>query len=198
MPKGKKEKRASQQTVVTGIGAFMNVFSAKPFSEGDDPKYSVAILIPKKDPQVKQLAKIIQDLAIEAFGASASKQLASKDLWNPLQDGDKKKDQYQGYGGHYYLNASNLRRPGVVDFDLQPITDPDECYAGCTIQVSVNFFTYHTGSPGVGVGLNNVRVIKKGDHLDGRVAAGDEQWPEAKREEGGEEAKAEEEAEDLF
>ena len=125
---------------------------------------------------MKELRKLIESIAGEAFGPGWKKMQAAGKFWDPLQDGDEK--EKEGYAGHYYINASNERKPGLVDINRAPIEDPEQAYSGCLIQANVNLFSYtYLGKSGIGAGLNSVRVIKKGTPLDGRTDPTQEAWP---------------------
>jgi len=166
--------------VVTGKVRFsyLNVFEPKAM-EGQEPKYSVALLIPKSDTAtVEKIKKAIED----------AKQAGARDKWKgkvpsslkvTLYDGDGERPNGGEYGaeckGHYVLNTSSKQRPGVVDKDLNHILDPDELYSGCYGRASVVFYAYDAqGSKGVGCGLQNLQKLSDGESLGGKVKAEDD------------------------
>lgn len=162
--------------VVTGKVrfSFVNLFEPKAFGEGQDPKYSVMLLIPKTD--VATIKKIR-----EAIDAAAQKGLSTKFggkmpavLKTTLkdadtdtnQDGEVFKDIWDYTAGHYIINVSSRTKPQVVDADLQPILDPTEVYSGCYGRASINFFAYNsTGNKGISAGLGNVQKLEDGEPL---------------------------------
>lgn len=166
--------------VITGKVRFSyaNVFNASAMSEEDTPKYSTSILIDKNDKAT--LAKI--DAAIKDAMVVGKSKLADKNgkvvearLKMPLRDGDAERDGDEGYEGMYFINASSIRRPGVVDADLNPIIDPDEFYSGCYGRASLNFYAFNVqGNKGIAVGLNNVQKLEDGERLDGATSAEDD------------------------
>ena len=162
--------------VVTGKVrfSFVNVFEAKAFGEGQTPKYSVMLLIPKSD--VGTIARIKK-----AIDAAAQKGLSTKFggklpalLKTTLKDADKDMDQdgeifadkWDYVAGHYILNVSSKIQPQIVDANLNPIVNPVEFYSGCYGRASINFFAYNNnGNKGISAGLNNLQKLEDGESL---------------------------------
>lgn len=159
--------------VVTGKVRFSyaHVFEAKAMQEGQDPKYSVAVLIPKND----------EDTLAKIKGAIEEAKEAGKGKWNgkippnlklPLRDGDEERPDDEAYQGHYFINANSTTRPGVVDENLNKIIDPDEFYSGCYGRASVNFYAFNvSGNRGIACGLNNLQKLEDGERLSGSSSA---------------------------
>ena len=145
--------------------------------EEQEARYSVTILIPKKDKAT--LAKI--NAALEA-----AKEEGKKTKWDgkippnfksTLHDGDEEADLERNpeYAGHMYMAMSSKQRPGVVDQDLNPILDSTAVYSGCYGRVSINAFPFAAkGNKGVSFGLNNVQFLEDGEPLGGRTRAEDD------------------------
>jgi hypothetical protein len=158
--------------------SYVNVFQPRAISEGQEPKYSVCILIPKTDKVT--LKKITA--AIEAARLNSASRFNGKvpeHLKSPLHDGDKPMPNGGEYGpecaGHYVLNASTKQKPGIVDINVLSIIDSTEFYSGCYGRVTVNFFPYNTsGNKGVGCGLNNIQKLEDGEPLGSRTRAEDD------------------------
>jgi hypothetical protein len=73
------------------------------------------------------------------------------------------------------ITAKSKSRPGIVDADVQPITDQMDFYPGCTCRASVVPFAFDKkGSKGVTFLLNNIQKLKDGTRLDGKMKAEDE------------------------
>ncbi len=160
---------AQSTKVVTGKVRFsyVNIFRSRSFSEGQDAKYSICLLIPKEDKATIKKIKAAIEAAIED-GISAKwggKKPANLKL--PLRDGDDERaDEAPEYEGMLFLNANSNQKPGIVDKDLNEILDPDEVYSGCWGRAAINFYAFNTnGNKGVGVGLNNIQKLKDGDRL---------------------------------
>ena len=172
---------AKQTKVVTGKVrlSYAHLFEPYSFSEDQEKKYSVCVLIPKSDKatlqKIKSAIEAAKAAGIEKFGAKWAK--AKHTI--PLRDGDAeleegKKDGDE-YAGHYFINVSSKTKPGVVDSQVQPILDSTEVYSGCYGRVSINFYPYDTaGNRGIGVGLNNVQKLADGESLGGKSRAEDD------------------------
>ena len=152
------------------------VFATKPRKkeDGTDGNYGVQVLLPKDDPQAKKLNKLVKETLIEAVGQDAAKKLGKFKL--PMRDGDDERDGEE-YEGMFFMNANGGKKPGIVNRAGEPADqdDLDEyCYSGAYFHVSVNVYFFKSkdgGKPGIALGLNNLMLRKKGDRLDGTVAA---------------------------
>lgn len=164
--------------VVTGKVRFCyaNVFEPVSLNEGDNPKYSVCVLIPKSD--TATLSKIKK--AIEAAKQAGKAKIADKNgkipstIKTPLRDGDEERGDDPVFADCYFLNASSQRKPGLVDRDLNPILDRDEFYSGCYGRVSLNFYAYNVQSKGIAAGLNNIQKTHDGENLMGGASASED------------------------
>lgn len=154
--------------------SFVNAFQPRAAVEGQEPKYSICLLIPKSDR--KTLAKV-QD-AIDSAKERGRDRWGGKipaNVRTPLRDGDEEKPDRPEFRGHYFINASSKFKPGVVDRNVEPILDPTELYGGCYGRASLNFFPYSvSGNKGVSCGLNNLQKLEDGEPLGGRARAEDE------------------------
>jgi len=161
--------------VVTGKVRFsyVNVFEPRSI-EGQDAKYSTSLIIPKSDK--KTIQKINQ--AIEAAAAAGLAKFGGKrpaNLKSPLRDGDEERPDDQTYKNSFFINANSRIRPGVVDENLNAITDRDLFYSGCYGRASLTFYAYNTnGNRGIACGLQNVQKLEDGERLGGRSAAEDD------------------------
>lgn len=161
--------------VVTGKVRFcyVNVFEPTAMNEGDEKKYNICILIPKDDEAT--LTKI--DKAIKAAIEIGKSKLVNSqgkipsNLKTPLRDGDEDRGDDPAFAGHYFINANSLRKPSIVDKDLNPIMDKEEFYSGCYGRASVNFYAYNVQSKGIACGLNNLQKLSDGEMLAGGSTA---------------------------
>ena len=148
--------------------SYANVFEPTAMDETQEKKYNISILIPKSDKAT--LAKV--NAAIEAATVAG---LASKfggkqpaNLRTPLRDGDIDKPEDDVYAGHYFINAKSIRKPQIVDANLDPIMSQDEFYSGCYGRASITFYAYATaGSKGIAAGLENLQKLADGERLGG-------------------------------
>lgn len=152
--------------------SYVNVFEPKAMNEGQEPKYSVSIIIPKSN---KKLIKKIQRAIDEALEEGKNSKFGGKipSNWkNPLRDGDVDRPDDEAYADSYFVNANSLRRPGLVDENLNPILDREEFYSGCFGRASVNFYPFSvSGNRGVACGLNNLQKLEDGERLAGGASA---------------------------
>ena len=166
--------------VITGEVRFsyVTVFTPSAMNEGEEPKYSVSIIIPKSDKDT--LDKI--NKAIEAAKEVDKAKLADKsgkvpaNLRTPLRDGDLDRPDSPEYAGCYFINANSSRKPGIVDANLEPIMSQDEFYSGCYGRASINFYGYNFNgvSKGIGCGLNNLQKLRDGERFGGGSSAADD------------------------
>jgi len=169
----------SSTKVITGKVRFsyVHVFEATSIEEGGTKKFSTAILIPKKD---KKTIAAIEAAIVAATNEGLKSKFGGKkpaNLKTPLRDGDEERPDDEVYAGHYFLNASSVRRPGVVDQDTNPILDKEEFYSGCYGRASINFYAFAvSGNKGIAAGLNNVQKLEDGDNLGGGASSAEDDF----------------------
>lgn len=155
--------------VVTGLVRFsyLNVFEAKSIN-GSDPKFSVALLIPKTDTKTVNAINKAVEAAIQAGQSKFGGKIPAK-MKLPLRDGDEEFPDDETYAGHYFVNANCTQKPGLMYKNGQPIIDSTELYSGCYGHASVNFYAFNTnGNKGIACGLNHLMKVKDGEPLGGR------------------------------
>ena len=159
--------------VVTGEVrlSYVHVFKPSAIGEGDEPKYSVSLIIPKSDKETLKKIDVAVKAAIEAGKGKWGGKIP-KGLKLPLRDGDEDRPDDEAYENSMFINASARTRPNVVKRYMSPITDEEELYSGCYVHVSVNFYAYDAkGNRGIAAGLNNIMKTRNGEALGGRVSA---------------------------
>lgn len=133
-------------------------------------KFMTNVLIPKSEKETVRALQVAIDAAKKAAIVSKWGGKKPKKLDMPLHDGDDKDDE--NYGDMWYVNAKCNTRPGIVDKDMNPITDEEEIYSGVWCYVSVTFYGYDvSGNRGIACGLNNLKKFKDDDKFGGRVSA---------------------------
>lgn len=157
--------------------SYPNLFVAKAIEEGKEEKYSAAFLLDKKQhaPLIKQIEEATARVALDQF----KKKVPLKRT--PLRDGNERSDK-EGYGDDVmFINASETRRPAVVDRDLSPLTKDDpKPYAGCYVNATIRLFAYDhpKGGKGVSAALRAVQFVRDGESFGaGPVNAEDEFEP---------------------
>lgn len=164
--------------VITGPVRLSYAHLLEPSSsfEGQEPKFSTVILIPKDDTETLDKIRAAQKQALEDGKNTKFNGKIPTGWKNTLRDGDTDADLDKNpeYAGHYFMSVSAAasRRPGIVDEQLQPVMDPDQVYSGVYARVSINAFAFNrSGNRGVSFGLNNVMVLGRGERLAGGSTA---------------------------
>jgi hypothetical protein len=161
--------------VITGKVRFSyaNVWQPKSINGGDE-KYSVSLIIPKKDKQtVAEIQAAIELAKKEGATKFGGKVPASLKL--PLRDGDVDRPDDEAYKGCYFVNANSKDRPGIVDQNVKPILDQTEFYSGCYGRASITFYAFNqNGNKGIACGLQNLQKLSDGEPLSGRSRAEDD------------------------
>ena len=154
--------------------SYVTLAQPKAAMPGQDPKYSVVMLIPKTDTATKAAIDAAINEAIQLAVASKWNGAAPQQVPNPIHDGDGLKTTGEPYGdeckGCWVINASCKadRKPRVVDLNLQDIIDPSQIYSGMYGRVNVNFYAYNfNGRKGIGCGLNHIQKTRDGEALGG-------------------------------
>ena len=84
----------------------------------------------------------------------------------PLRDGDMDKREDTVYRHAYYLNARSDIPPGIVDKNLNRITEKSGFYSGCYGRASIHFYAFsYDGKMGIACGLNNLQKLADGPAL---------------------------------
>lgn len=144
---------------------------------GQDPRYSVSLLIPKSDKKtLDKLKSAFKEMQldpenVQKWGGKV------KGIRIPLRDGDEEREDDAAYKGCYFVNASGTPNhpPRIVDKDKQEILDQSEVYSGCYCQAVINLFSYNaSGNRGIGVGLVGLRKLADGEPLTGSVVTDDD------------------------
>lgn len=158
--------------VVTGKCRLSYVHLLTPSSsfEGQDPKYSVVLMVPKSDKATIKKLRDAEALATQEGIATKWNGKKPKEVKSIIKDGDEDADLEQNpeYAGHLYMSVSSKNKPSVVDRDRSIILDPTEVYSGMYARAALNAFAYSVnGNKGISFGLNHVQKLGDGDPLGG-------------------------------
>jgi hypothetical protein len=174
-------KMVNPTKVITGKDtrwSYCNAWEAKSIN-GGTPKFSVSLIIPKKDTVTVNKIKA----AIEAAYREGESKLkgnskavpALSAIKTPLRDGDTERPGDEAYKDSYFINANSTTAPGIVDADRQPILDHSEVYSGVYGRASISFYAFNSsGNRGIACGLNNLQKIRDGEPLGSRSRAEDD------------------------
>lgn len=168
--------QANSTKVITGKVRFcyVNVFEPTAMNDGDTPKYNICVLIPKSDTATVDKVNKAIEAAIEAGKAKIADKngrVNKATLKLPLRDGDVERPDDPAFEGMYFINANSLRKPSIVDRDLNGIMSKEEFYSGCYGRASINFYAFNVSSKGIAAGLNNLQKLEDGEMLAGGSTA---------------------------
>ena len=170
--------KSNRDVTVAGRLSFPNLFVPRKADDNAEPKYSATLLIPKTDTATVQRVQAAIDAAVQdgidrgVFKAPID---PSSTTYPPLRDGDtpNKNGEPRGeeFAGHWFIaaKASTKRKPFVVDQQLQPVINEEDIYAGCYVNIAVQFYAYDSkaGGKGISASLVGVQFVKDGERLGG-------------------------------
>lgn len=161
--------------VVTGMVrlSYANVHEPRSI-EGQEPKYSASLIIPKSDTAtitaVQEAIEEAKELGKAKWGGKIPTGLKI-----PLRDGDEDRPDDAAYADSYFVNANSARKPEIVDLHGARDLGPNDVYSGCYARVSINFFAYSAaGNRGIGCCLGNIQKLDDGEPLGGFSRAEDD------------------------
>lgn len=158
--------------------SFCNIWEPDASQEGEEPKYSLTLLIPKSDTAtVNKIRAAIQEARDQFCAKNGANALPAKPN-HTLNDGDGVKDSGEEYGpeckGCYVIRVKSKQKPVIVDAFRNEITNPTEVYSGCYGRAAIKFFGYNTkGSKGVSATLLSVQKLSDGEPF-GTVGSADD------------------------
>ncbi|WP_455537813.1 DUF2815 family protein [Terrisporobacter sp.] len=159
-----KEDKTKVVTNVVRL-SYANVWESRLI--GGVEKYSVSIIIDKDDKDtLEKIEKAVNTAIEDGIKKFGKVMMDESNLKLPLREGnDMGEDAYKD---KYFLNASSIIPPEIVDKDVKPILIHDEVYSGVFARVSVRFYPYNkNNNTGVGCGLLNIQKIADGERLCG-------------------------------
>lgn len=155
-------------------GSYANLVKPRAIEEGQEPKYSITIVLKKKDPEtialIKKLEAAFNVAMIEKLGKAipfaACKHYPIKDGNKPNEDGEVSEITK----GCWTFAASNKFKPGVIDKNGNKLFSEDDLYSGAWYRASISAWAWKhaTGGKGVSVNLDSLMKIKD----DGRYGGG--------------------------
>lgn len=168
--------------VVTGKVRFSyaTLFSPRAISEGDDAKFSVTLLIPKRDTATLTKIKSAFTAARQRYTERNPKAKLPANLATTLHDGDgvresdgeKFSDECHGC---YVMTVSTKKPPLVLDATSRPIADESEIYSGCYGRAIFCAYVYDKkGNKGISAELQAVMKLHDGDPLGGSRATAED------------------------
>jgi hypothetical protein len=164
----------SDKPLVTPVfrGSFVHLIEPKAPAPEAEPVYSMAIVLPKDDPDTKKFMSALKERVTEAAKDKLGK--VPRKLKAPWKDGDE--EERPEWEGCWVVNAKSKVRPGTVDSSLNPIMEPDKLYSGAYFRASVSpwAWSHKVGGQGVSLNLHNVMFVKDGEAFAGGTKAEDD------------------------
>ena len=150
--------------------AYVHLLQPRAAAEGAEPKYSVTLIIPKKDEQAITKIKAAMKAAIGKKWDSKP----PKGLRNPLRDGDEidgetgERMKGEEFKDCWYISASNKKPVRAVAGRAKIPATEEHLASGNYGAAELNFYAYDAaGNRGVAAGLNGVWITKRGEPLGG-------------------------------
>lgn len=169
-----KAKRTGTKVVTGKVRlSYANLFEPKGF-DGNEPQYSVSLIIPKNDTDtLKAIKEAIAEAKENDKGKWNGKIPAN--LKTPLRDGDEERPDDEAYADSYFINAnSKKKKPQVVGLKGENLGE-DEVYSGCYARVSITLYGFNaSGNRGIGCGLGNVQKLDDGESFGGGSSASED------------------------
>ena len=141
----------------------------KLFEADENGKYGLAMIF-DNDVDFSPLEKLIDKKIKEVWPKGKPK----RDFLHPILDGENSdREEHQD---KIYINAkAGKYRPGLVDAQLQPITDEAEFYPGCWARAVISIYHWvYLGKCGISVGVRNIQKVRDDEPLVGGMRAADE------------------------
>ncbi len=146
----------------------------QPQREDMGGKYAVTILLPPEY-DIKPIVDALSQAATEKWGPDKIKW--PKNMHGPKQVVRDAADKahLSGYAdGWKFISLKSKTQPGVVNGALEKVPDEKEAYAGRWIRVTARAYAYDNVLKGVGLGLQNVQLLKHDSPFGGGGRAEDD------------------------
>jgi len=164
-------------------GSYCNLIKAKHRKNpkpGDEPKYSILIVIPKKKyPKwIASLEKNMLAAGQEKFGKPIPKNKLKH--W-PIRDGDEENEDGEvdeNHAGCWCISVSTRRKPNVIDKKNRKLIDEEEVYSGAWYRATIRPWAWDNpeGGKGISIELHNVLKTKDDDRLGGGVSKAEDDF----------------------
>jgi len=152
--------------------SYLHVFEPHSSQEGQEPQYSMSMIIRKDDKAtIKAIETAIKNATEKGVNTVWGGKLPKK-LHNPLRDGDEERDD-DVYADAMFINAnSKKRKPGVINTQKETLYSSDEFKSGDYCKVVCRFYPYSAnGNNGIACALDNIMMTREGEALGGGAAS---------------------------
>lgn len=156
--------------VVTNIVSLLDLdIFGSDLIDGSPPKFKATVIIPKDD------AKTIWEIngAIDSASKTGIRELRCpitkvSSTHSPLRDGDTECEEQ--YHDSFFLHASSVNVPKVVDHSLTPIINKTAVHSGCRARVSLLFSALMSnGIFGIVCELGNIQIVQQKSKRGGYI-----------------------------
>lgn len=160
--------------------SYAHIFEPKAF-EGQEPKYSVSLIIPKDDKETIGIIKTAIQNALDIGKEKYWSGKTPKTLKMPLRDGDEERDD-EAYQNAYFMGANSTTAPQIVGMEKDKATGKaislgeEDVYSGCYANVVVNFYPFNNVSKGIAAGLGNIQKCADGEPLSGAFSKAEDDF----------------------
>lgn len=147
-------------------GSFVNL--AKPRSQkkedgtDGDPKYSLAIVLPKDKPSTKAFILQLKKLLADTYLAKHGKPINPAARGYPIKDGASVGDE-GNFEGMWFIRAASNFKPSVCDIHGDKLEGEAELYSGAWYRAKVSAWAWAHATGGKGVSVNIDTAIKTKD-----------------------------------
>jgi hypothetical protein len=150
--------------------SFPDLYEAKAFQEGQEPKYGATFLLDPKNPKhaaaIKEIDAECQRIITETWGA-APKGMKPIDCHGNGNDcvSQQTGEPYTGYVGMYFVRGKSSKQPLLIDKDRNELANSDpRIYGGVYVNATINFYAQDNKyGKGVRCSVRAVMTLGYGD-----------------------------------
>lgn len=151
--------------LVTGKVRFDCVNVWEPRIINSNIEYSVCLLIPKSDEKTLNDIRKAMENAKE-IGINILNYKFDLNIKMLLRDGDIEKSDDEAYKGCYFMYASSVDKPIILDKSNKKINNKEDFYSGCYGYASIDFYAFNTEvDSGIACKVSNIVKVEDGDLL---------------------------------
>ena len=158
--------------------SFPHLFTPQKSIDGNSENYNCTLIIEPGSANAKALAKAVEQVAHDKWGAKAAAiltELRKKDkvCYRESEKVNQSGEVYSGFEGMHWVSSSDKVRPTVIDRDKTPLTAADgRPYGGCYVNVILEVWPQdNTHGKRVNASLKGVQFVKNGDAFSGGAPA---------------------------
>ncbi len=160
--------------------SFPQIWRPKSFEKDREAQFQGTFLLDPSDSEhaasIKEIHHTFKKIATEAFGSW--KDVPPDKRCFGFADKHRKKREYDGYKGMFYIACGNSVRPTLVDRKRRDLEESDGVlYAGCYVNTNITLWTYDhpVGGKGVAANLRIVQFVEDGEAFGNAPAKADEE-----------------------